>query len=386
MQDFIPVSIRGEYFGKRLSIATALGAVLSLAAGMSVDLFKTRFPEIGIYSVLFLTGAGFGFLGVYFLSRIPEPRMTVVASRGILTVLFEPFHDKNFRQLLIFLGAWNLMNNLAAPFFTVYMLKRIGLSMTLVLGLSVLSQIANVLFFQVWGSLADRFSNKSVLAVTGPLFILSILCFPFTTMPDAYILTIPLLVVIHALAGMSSAGVLLCTGNIALKRAPQGKSTSYLAINALISGLAATIAPILGGVTADWFGYRELRLTFTWTSTAVGRVVAVSPMNHQGLDFLFIMAVLVGIYALHRLAYVKEFGEVEKGVVLLEFYGAMRRSLRSISNVAGVRNLFQFPYNRLMDIFADDSLPQENSASPGFLNTDSLKKQLGLNKEKHGHD
>jgi MFS family permease len=252
-----------------------------------------------------------------------------------------------------------------------------------VLGLAMLSQIANVLFFQIWGRLADRFSNKSVLAITGPLFMLSILLFPFSTMPGFYVLTIPILVLIHALAGMSSAGVLLCTGNIALKLAPQGKATYYLAINALVSGVAATIAPILGGIAADWFGHRELRVTFTWTSDAVGRIVDVSAMNLRGLDFLFMFAVVLGMYALHRLAFVKEMGEVEKGVVLLEFYGLVWRSVRHVSNVAGIRHLFHFPYSRLMELFDEDTLSHDDSemsASPGLFDVSSIKEKMGLNK------
>jgi len=61
----------------------------------------------------------------------------------------------------------------------------------------VISQITNILFLRLWGGFADRFSNKSVLGVSGPLFVVSFLIWPFTTMPEKYFLTIPLLVVIH---------------------------------------------------------------------------------------------------------------------------------------------------------------------------------------------
>lgn len=113
--------------------------------------------------------------------------------------------------------------------------------MSIILGLSVLSQVVNVLFFRLWGFLADRFSNKSVLAASsGPMLVITIALWPFTTLPESYVLTIPLLVLIHALAGMSTAGVMLCSANIALKLAPHGKATAYLAGNALISGVTAT--------------------------------------------------------------------------------------------------------------------------------------------------
>ena len=389
MIDFIPERIRGRYTGKRLAISTLVGAALSFVAGLGVDYAKPYFPELGIYSWFFLTGAGVGFLGVFFLSRIPEPRMAKVPVRTIRSILSEPFQDVNFRQLLIFLGSWNFATNLASPFFTVYMLKRIGLSMSLIIGLSVLSQLSNVLFYQLWGRLADRFSNKSVLALAGPLFILSIIIFPFTTMPEPYVLTIPLLMLVHVLSGMSSAGVLLCSGNIALKLAPVGKATPFLATNALVSGVSATIAPILGGLAADWFSEKELSLMFKWTSGAAKQAIELPAMDLKGLDFLFVIAFVLGIYSLFRLLLVRELGEANQGIVIQEFYGLVRKSIRHASNVAGVRLLFDFPYARLLKLFSDDNLmmfDDDLPASPGFFHAPSIKKQLDLdNERKHSH-
>ena len=287
--------------------------------------------------------------------------MVKVPPRGILTVLIEPFRDVNFRQLLIFLGAWNFVSNLAAPFFTVYMLQRIGLSMTLVLVFSVVSQAANAVFFQVWGRLADRFSNKTVLSEAGPLFLLSILLFPFTTMPESYSLTIPFLIIIHVLAGVSSAGVMLCSGNIAIKLAPQGKATSYLAVNALISGMMATIAPILGGLAADWFAQQELSLILKWASKTAHETLEVPAISLRGLDFLFMIAFLLGLYALHRLVLIQEVGEIEEDILISELHGLVRKVVKNATNVAGLRQFFFFPYGRLMELLIPPKLPADES-------------------------
>jgi MFS family permease len=266
----------------------------------------------------------------------------------------EPFKDLNFRQLLVFLGTWNFAINLAAPFFTVYMLKRIGLSMTLIVALSVLSQVVNILFIRLWGLLTDLFSNKSVLAVAGPFFVLTIAIWPFTTMPERHFLTIPLLLIIHALAGMSTAGVTLCTGNIALKMAPRGKATSYLAVNALVSGVAATLAPILGGLIATWLDMERLSLTLRWLSEETVRW-SLPTVELKGLDFLFILAIIFGLYSTHRLVAVKESGEAEEGVVLDRFRSEVRKAVRNVSNVAGIRDLFYFPYARLRRLIHKDN-------------------------------
>ena len=44
-----------------------------------------------------------------------------------------PFKDANFENLAIFLGFWSFAVNLAVPFFTVYMLKRLELKISFII-------------------------------------------------------------------------------------------------------------------------------------------------------------------------------------------------------------------------------------------------------------
>ncbi len=278
-----------------------------------------------------------------FLGRIPEPRMSLERGRPLREVLAEPLRDDNFRKLLVFLASWNFAVNLAAPFFAVYMLVRLGMPMAWVLGLSVLSQLANVSFFRIWGRMADRIGNRSVLSLSGSLFVVSIALWPFTTLPERYLLTVPLLLAIHLLAGISTAGVNLCAGGITLKLAPRGKATAFLATNALTSGLAATVAPILAGLLADWLASDRLTLELRWASPEVERRL-LTALDLSGLDFLFVIAVLFGLYSLHRLLAVREEGVIEDAEAAAELYGEVRRAVRHVSNVAGLRRLTSFPY------------------------------------------
>jgi hypothetical protein len=96
--------------------------------------------------------------------------------------------------------------------------------------------------------------------------------------------------------------------------APHGRATAYLAGNALISRVAATIAPVLGGLVASTLEGEELTLTFRWTSSVVGAAFEFPTLSLKGLDFLFIVSFLFGLYSLHRLLAVREQGEVEKGI------------------------------------------------------------------------
>ena len=346
IRDLVPEETMGRYFAKRMSIAVTVGALVSLAAAFGLDWYeRAASAPLPGFSALFLIAAVVGMVDVYFLARIPEPRMAPGGGGGLLAALAEPLRDTNFRRLLLFLGSWHFAVMSAAPFFTVYLLLRLELSMSWVIGLAVFGQLMNVAFLGLWGRLADRFTNKSVLAVAGPLFMISVLMWPFTTMPDRHMFTVPLLILIHALSGMSAAGVILGTGNIALKSAPRGSATAYLATVALVSGLAATLSPILAGFAADWFADKELGLTLTWLqSEPVARAVHLPALSFSGLDFLFAISFILGLYAMHRLLGVQEQGEVDDKAVRAELYAQMRRTARGVSSAVGMRQLTAFPF------------------------------------------
>jgi len=263
-------------------------------------------------------------------------------------MLAQPFKDENFRKLIAFLCSWNFAVNLAGPFFMVYMLKRLGLSLSFIIGLSILSQIMNFAFLRIWGRFTDRFSNKSVLAISGPLFIFSILAWTFTTMPEKYFLTIPLLVLIHAVMGLASADVALASGNISLKLAPKGQATAYLATNAIVTSIAAGIAPILGGKFADFFTSRELVWTLKYTSPA--RELTLPTLSLQQWDFFFALAFLIGLYSIHRLAMVKETGEVEEKIVVNELFMEVKSQARILSSVEGLRQMLSFPFSMVRNL------------------------------------
>jgi MFS family permease len=344
MRDLIPGNRLGLFFSKRMFFAAGLGIVLSGIAGIYIDSWRSLLPAYSLhgYSVLFAFGCIAGMLGVYYIAVTPEPRMETGDGRPrFLQMIAQPFRDQNFKSLIAFMGSWNFAINLATPFFTVYMLRLLQMDMSSIVALVIVSQITNFAFLRLWGRFSDRFSNKSVLGVSGPLYLLCIIAWTFTTMPEKHIFTIPLLIGIHILMGISTAGVSLASGNISLKLAPRGQATSYLASNNFVNSLAAGIAPILGGALADFFAVRELDWTLTWAGPGVD--ISVQTLSFQHWDFLFFFAFVIGLYSLHRLTLVRESGEVREKVVVEELFSEVRKEVESISTAEGIRSRFQLP-------------------------------------------
>jgi MFS family permease len=352
MRDLVPQDQLGAFYSRRIRLAIGVGIVLSLAAAVLIDLIKKKLPiyEIYGYATIFVLGFLAGMLGVYFITRIPEPKMKVQKRHiPLLHMILKPFADLNYKRLILFLGPWNFAVNLAAPFFTVYMLIRLELGLSVVIGLTILSQTVNIGFIRIWGRFSDRYSNKSVLSVSGPLFMVCVLGWTFTTMPEKYAATYPLLIILHVLMGISTAGVTLASGNIALKLAPKDEGTAYLAANSLVNSLAASIGPILGGNFADFFAARELAMTLIWKSPL--KEVSFNTLNFQHWDFFFALAFLIGTYSLFRLAKVHERGEVEESIIIHELISEIRNPIRSFTTIGGLRKIIYFPFARLEKVF-----------------------------------
>ncbi len=349
MRDLVPEEQLGRFFSKRMSLSMFLSIGLNLGAAVFIDFWKKFFPqkELYGYAILFFLGFLAGIVSVYFITQIPEPRLRQIEThKNLFKLIRRPFKDENFKALIFSLCLWNFAINLAAPFFTVYMLKRLQLTMSFIITLTVLNQLINVIFLRIWGKLADQFSNKTVFSVNAPLFLTCILGWTFTTLPERYFLTKPLLVILHILMGIASAGISLAAGNLALKLAPKGEATAYLAANNLANAFAAGIASILGGKTADFLRKLEFGISLRWRSPGIEINTPLLDLKHW--DFLFFISFFVGLCALRMLNEVKETGESRRKILVEEILTEIRRPLRSFSTISGLSRMSYFPLRKLL--------------------------------------
>jgi MFS family permease len=316
----VPQTILGQFFSKRLALATVIGMLFSFGAAFFVDFWEehmvTQEMILG-YVYVFLFGAIFlGLASPVMMMLMPEPLMppATVPHISLRERLVTPLRDRNFRRLLRFLLFWGFTSNLAIPFFAVYMLVRLGFPLAWVIGFSILSQVFNIVFLRVWGHYVDRFGSKAVLSVGVSLYLLVILGWIFTTMPEQYFLTIPLIFILHIFAGIAAAGVNVAVATIGLKLAPAEESTSFLAGASLAVNVGAGLGPLCGGFLADYFNTRQLNLTISWISP--DRLIELPALSIIGYDFLFAIAFVLGLTTLSMLAAIREKGEVTRDVIL----------------------------------------------------------------------
>ena len=351
MRDLVPRDVLGSYYGRRIAVITGAVAVVGLGGSFFVRWWEgAASPDDAIlaYSYLLIGGAlTFGVASPVFAMRAREPLMPAApeSGRSAFAVLAEPLRDRNFSQLVRFLFVWSLTSNLAIPFFAVYMLSELGLSLPAVIGFTVLSQAANILFVRVWGPMADRVGSKAVLSLSASLYLLVILGWVFTAYPERHFLTLPLLGVLHVFAGVAGAGVGLTMSTLTLKVAPEGKATPFLGVAGIAASVGAGIGPIAGGLMADYFSDRSLGLDVTWTSPS--GVLGLPALSLTGFDFLFVIAFVVGLFSLNLLVALREEGEVPREAALGELAARAGPAARAVSSVPGLGAVSAFSYGYL---------------------------------------
>nr|WP_295924858.1 MFS transporter [uncultured Dyadobacter sp.] len=346
MKDLVPGEILGVYFSKRGRYAQTLNVILSIILAVSVDYIRKNFPafEVTTYSIMFILAGLIGLAGAALLSTVPEP-MSFLDKENILKMFVKPLKDLNFRKLLVFNSAWLFAVYIATPFFTVFMLKTLGLTLLYIVPLTILSQLSSIFTIGSWGLLADKYSNKTVIAICAPLYLGCVIAWCFVGIYYNLISNLILLAIIHIASGASNAGINLALTNIGLKLAPSREAIVYLSVKNIITSIFSSLAPLIGGYLADYYTLRQLRVIAEWSGPSLQKTFRLLLLHEW--NFLFLIGALLTVVAIQLLPRVHEAGEVHKNIVKR----IVRKSLRS----------------NMRDYFVIDVLLNWHSALNGML-------------------
>ncbi len=314
MKDLVPERSLGDYFSRRTRYTQILNIILGLLTAFIVDYTKHHriTAELNVYAGLFIGGGMAGIISALCLSATPEP-LARRTQGNILNILQRPLRDHNFRHLLLFNSAWVFATNIATPFFVVFMMKKMGLSITYIIGFNIISQLCSILTVRMWGRFADNYSNKTIIAIAAPLYILTLVGWCYVGIYSREYMNLFLLLVIHAGMGISNAGINLSLTNISLKLSPAEESVVYLSTKNIITALFSFIAPLIGGYLADFFSTRTISIDAQYKGPQWQKVIHLLDLHE--FKFLFLIAAVLAFIAVELLVQVKESGEVEKDVV-----------------------------------------------------------------------
>lgn len=162
-----------------------------------------------------------------------------------------PRHYGLFVVFIAIIGAFSsLVNDMYLPtipsmmreFHTTPSMTQMGISMAM-LGMGIGSLL--------WGSASDRYGRKPVLLV-------SLLIFVGATVASLFSRTIACFIACRLFQGIGAGGAMVLSTSIPADVYMGRQLAKIMAIVGAINGVAPAFAPVLGGVMADWVGWRGI--------------------------------------------------------------------------------------------------------------------------------
>jgi len=258
MTDYLPYNKRGRYFGWRNKVLGGVTIVSLFSAGMILNLFKSNILR-GFIIILSLACLC-RFICVYFLVRMYEPGQHFKKdSYFSFWDFIKGARESNFARFVIFNSAFIFSVYLAAPFFSVLMLKDLKFNYITYTILITTVSIATIFTIYRWGKNADRIGNIKVLRVSS-LLISSLPFWWILNQNPVY------LIFVQALSGIAWAGFNLCSVNFIYDAVTPAKRTRCIAYFYFFNGLAVCFGSFAGGLLANRlpniFSYRLFSLFF----------------------------------------------------------------------------------------------------------------------------
>lgn len=245
LADLVPSHKHGRFFGRRKAwIALAAVAVLIPAAAV---VQRTEGPlRLPVLLAVFVVGGAIGILDLVLHRTIPEPYLEPVR-RSLKDRLVEPFMDRNFRPWLVFRACWMFGMLLGGGAIAQsFMYRELDIKNNFLIGTVVIMggpQIMAIIVGGPAGHLVDRMGIRRGLIV-GHLLWAMLPLFWIAASPSTAILFLTL----ATLTGpLGSNIVMTAQSKFVLRVPPPDRRAYYVAVSTLVTRLAGTIGPLVGG-------------------------------------------------------------------------------------------------------------------------------------------
>jgi MFS family permease len=247
----IPVIKRGRFFGITNFIGNGTGILGALA--VPYILYKFAFP-LG-YVISFAIAAVLILLSWVFLSLTREPAVPSskppVSQLDYLRSLPEILRrDSNFRMYLLSQIIFSL-SGMATGFLVVYTVRAWSLPDAEASGFTVALQIGLALANLFFGFLSDRKGHKLNLEICMALSAFSLI---LAIIAPSYLWFFP----IFFLRGAVNAGTFISGISIVYEFTDAENRPTYIGLANTIPGVAAAIAPLMGGWLAGAISYQAM--------------------------------------------------------------------------------------------------------------------------------
>jgi len=256
MADLVPQGIRGRYFSLRGKICGLVTLIFFFTGGIILH-FSSADIFLG-FSIIFGGAMLFRLVSWYFLSRMYEPPLP--KSKGNHRSLFNlasKLGSSNLGRFIIFVSLFYFAIYMAAPFFSIFMLRNLEFSYLTYVALIATCVLSNLTFLTFWGKIGDRAGNIKVLKITS--FMIPLVPLLWIVSHQFYYL-----IMVQIFSGFVWGGFSLASVNFLYDASPPENRTRWIALFNAASGSAICLGALLGGFIAVYLppllGYNLLTL------------------------------------------------------------------------------------------------------------------------------
>ncbi len=242
ISELVPERLGARYFARRNLIFGAWTLLAVLVAG---QIAEWNANSLRVFGWIFCAAGCSRLTGLFFLTRMTFPiqvkqrRSRAIALSDLTTVL----RDRNYLWLCAFIGLWGLFLNAAMPFYTVFLVDRLGCGVGTVVKMTTLASLGGLVTLKGWGRLCERFGNRPVLQVCSIIWALTALTMWSLARPG----WIGHLYIGYLIVGAMTAGFQLMQFNLMVRLAAPELRPAYVAVFLALSSSLTTLGPILGG-------------------------------------------------------------------------------------------------------------------------------------------
>lgn len=250
LAEIVPVNSRGAYFTKRNAISTGVGSGIAIIGGAVIDYFTHHHRlEFGLF-LIFGLGAACGLISFYFFAQMADhPREKPIRQpiwQGIKATM-DPFKDRRYRPVLIYLAVCVFACQFPGPFFVAYSLDTLKLPFLVITLCGAMQSFSIICMSPLVGFFGDKFGNKPILIIGGALVAINPFLWVFARDNQLVFDTIFLLCC-HFFFGISWAIISPGQGNLMLNTAPDEDRANYLGAGNAVLAIVTGIAPIVGSL------------------------------------------------------------------------------------------------------------------------------------------
>lgn len=243
--DMLRESRRGRFFAERTRLSSFASLAAIVVAGAILDAADRFGDAYWGFVVIFSVTAAARCMSAWHLNEMHEPSARVAALQMPTDLsLWRRIRHSRLLRFSLFFAAMQFAVAISGPYFTLYLLRDLGLSYLEFMTITVASVCVQLLTLNRWGRLSDLFGNRLMLITTGSMI---------TLLPSLWLVSRDSLwlLVVQMLSGLAWAGFSLSATAFVFDLTPPDRRATLIAGHNVLAAVAVFLGASVGAFLAS---------------------------------------------------------------------------------------------------------------------------------------